>query len=349
MPKHHTVAVAYPLSDLSRHHLQEAQQVAATHGHHLEFREFEPNDAESALMAGEIFCGHVKVPVDWSRVVQGPLRWIQSSAAGLDHCLVDEVVDSAVTVTSCSGLFSWQVSETAMALLLGLTRRLYQFVPAFARRDFQRLPTDDLRGKHIGILGLGGNGQRIAPLCAALGGRVMACDYYSDWQPSRFAASPELDPASYLSAPIFAPDEFQGMVAESEILIVTVGLTPATRKMISADTLQRMPPGSYLVNVGRGEVVDQPALVDALTSGHLRAAGLDVAAEEPPPPASSLWELENLLLTPHVGAQSASRYEDVSRLLAENLLRWVQGLPLINSVDKSLGFPCQTDRLPNNF
>ena len=112
------------------------------------------------IFDADIFCGHAKTPVDWAKVVeQDRLQWIQSSAAGLDHCLVPEVIASPIVVSGCSALFSNQVAETTMALLMGLIRRLPVFFHAQQARQYVRQPTDDLFGKSVAILGFGGNGQ----------------------------------------------------------------------------------------------------------------------------------------------------------------------------------------------
>ncbi len=125
---------------------------------------------DELLPTADIFIGHAKVPVDWDRVLAAKkLRWIQSSAAGLDHCLVPGVIDSDILVSSASGLFAPQVAEQTFAILFGLLRKLPLFFRAEVKREFIRLPTDDLRGKTVGIVGLGGNGRTIARVFGALG------------------------------------------------------------------------------------------------------------------------------------------------------------------------------------
>ena len=144
---------------------------------------------DECLPTADIFLGHAKVPVDWDRVLAaGRLRWIQSSAAGLDHCLVPGVIDSDIVVSSASGLFAPQVAEQTFSLLFGLLRRLPLFFRAEVSRQFVRLPTDDLRGKTIGIVGMGGNGRMLVrtlspwdvraliPIVEAAGG------YMTDWR-----------------------------------------------------------------------------------------------------------------------------------------------------------------------
>lgn len=282
---------------------------------------------DELLPTADIFIGHAKVPVDWDRALaSGRLKWIQSSAAGLDHCLVPGVIDSDIVVCSASGLFAPQVAEQTFALLLGLLRRIRLFTEATQQRDFTRQPTDDLRGKTIGIVGLGGNGRYLARVLAPWDVRVIATDYFpSDCPPS----VSQLLPA----------DQLPELLAQSDIVILTLPLNDSTRMLFDEQMLSYMKPGSYLVNVARGAVVSEAALVAALDSGHIAGAGLDVTEVEPLPADSLLWDRTNVLITPHVGAQSARRVSDTTTLVCENLRRFRSGLSLWNVVDKRLGFP----------
>ncbi len=279
------------------------------------------------IFQADIFVGHAKVPVDWQRVVeQGRLKLIQSSAAGLDHCLVPAVIDSNIPVCSASGLFAHQVGEQTLAILLGLLRGLPVFFRQAQAKEFVRRPTDDLRGKRVGIVGLGGNGRRLAQLLAPFGVTLRATDYY-----------PVRKPPEVLE--LWGAERLQELASLSDILILSLPLNARTQGLISEDVLRAMPRGGYLINVARGQVVDEQALVGVLQDGHLRGAGLDVTYIEPLPAESPLWELPNVIITPHVGAQAASRVDDSTQLAGENLLRFFRGEQLLNIVDKKLGFP----------
>lgn len=285
------------------------------------------NGIQEAIMEADIFVGHVKVPMDWDRVVdQGRLKFIQSSAAGLDHCLVPSVIDSEIDVCSASGLFANQVAEQALALLLGLLRGLPVFFRQATRKEFVRQPTDDLHHKRVGIVGLGGNGRRLAEVLQPFGVDIYATDFFPVRKP---VGVKHLWPADHLPA----------LAEMCEIMILALPLNADTRKLISEKILRRMPKGSYLINVARGQVVDEDALVQVLTNGHLAGAGLDVTYEEPLPADSPLWQLENVIVTPHVGAQSARRVNDSTDFACINVRRFLDGKPLLNQVDKRLGFP----------
>ncbi len=279
------------------------------------------------IFKADIFVGHAKVPVDWERVVkQGKLKLIQSSAAGLDHCLVPSVIASEITVCSASGLFANQVGEQTLALLLGLLRRLPVFFHQTQAKEFVRRPTDDLRGKRVGIVGLGGNGRRLAQLLAPFQVSLRATDYYPVRQPLEVQE-------------LWGAERLMELASQSDILILSLPLNTSTHRLISEQVIRALPRGGYLINVARGQVVDEEALIRALQDGHLQGAGLDVTYDEPLPKSSRLWELPNVIITPHVGAQARTRVDDSTELAIVNLNRYFRGESLLNVVDKNLGFP----------
>lgn len=279
------------------------------------------------LMGADIFCGHAKVPVPWEETVaQGRLQWIQSSAAGMDHCLVPSVIASDIPVTSASGLFADQVAEQTLALLLGLVRSLPVFFRATQIRDFTRRPTRDLTSMTVGIVGLGGNGRRIAEVLKPFRTRIIATDIFPQDQPD---SVDELWPA----------DQLDQLLAESDAVILCVPLNDQTHHMITARELGLMKRDAFLINVARGPVVAEADLARSLAEDELAGAGLDVTEIEPLPEDSPLWDLPNIIITPHVGAQSARRVDCSTALFCENIARFEQGKPLRNLVDKSLGFP----------
>jgi D-3-phosphoglycerate dehydrogenase len=282
------------------------------------------------ILHADVFCGHAKVPVPWDEVVaRGRLRWIQSSAAGLDHCLVPAVISSDIVVSSASGLFADAVAEQTLALLCGLLRGLPMFFRQQQSREFVRRPTADLHDARVGIVGLGGNGRRLADVLSVFRTRIFATDYYPEQKPASVEC---LWPASAL-------DQLLPLI---DILILCLPLNAQTTGLIDGAAMARMRPGSLLINVARGPVVVERDLVAALETGHLGGAGVDVTEVEPLPADSRLWDLPNVIISPHVGAQSASRTDNTTNLVCENLRRYVAGQRLWNVVDKQLGFPPPT-------
>jgi D-3-phosphoglycerate dehydrogenase len=282
------------------------------------------------LLAADIFCGHAKVPVPWDEVAAaGRLQWIQSSAAGLDHCLTPAVQQSGIHVTSASGLFADAVAEQSLALTLGLLRGLPTFFRQQQARIFERRPTADLHGRTVGIVGFGGNGRRLAKVLAAFQTRILATDVFPENKPDYVR---ELWPA----------EDLDRLLPLVDLLFLCVPLTDTTHSMIDERALKLMKPSAWLVNVARGAVVVEADLVEALQTRRLAGAGLDVTEVEPLPADSPLWQMPNVLITPHVGAQSATRIDDTTDLFCENLRRFLEGERLWNLVDKRLGFPRPT-------
>ena len=319
------IVLCYPIEP---RHLEQIR--AAAPGH--EVIDAGQERIATELLEADIFCGHAKVPVPWPEVVQrGRLKWIQSSAAGLDHCLTPEVIASEIIVTSASGLFANQVAEQTLALLLGLLRGLPIYFRAQQKKEFIRQPTRDLHGTTVGIVGLGGNGTRIAETLRAFHTRIIATDMFIEGQT---ACVDEL----------WSADQLDRLLAESDIVILCVPLNSQTQGMIAAPQPARTRCGAILVNGARGPVVVEQDLVAALQSGYLGGAGLDVTEVEPLPAESPLWGMPNVIITPHVGAQSATRADDTTNLIGENLRRYFAGKPLINRVEKQLGYPTPAAR-----
>lgn len=280
------------------------------------------------ILEADIFCGHAKVhPVPWDEVVRrGRLKWIQSSAAGLDHCLVPSVINSEIVVTSASGVLADQVAEHTVALLTALLRSLPVFFRAQQKKEFIRRPTGDLHRATVGIVGFGGNGRRIAEVLRVFKTRIIATDMFPVDKPDCAEA-------------LWSADRLDDLLAACDIVILAAPLLTSTRGMIDTRAFARMKPSAVLINMARGPLVVEAALVDALRSGQLAGAGLDVTEIEPLPQDSPLWELPNVIITPHVGGQSATRIDDMTAIFCENLARWQTGRPLVNLVDKKLGFP----------
>ena len=314
------IVLCYPVED---RHITRIE--AAAPGHEI-VNAGQERIAEE-LPTADIFCGHAKVPVPWDETVAaGRLKWIQSSAAGLDHCLVPSVVASDIVVSSASGLFADQVAEQTLALLLGLLRGLPTFFRAATKREYVRRPTGDLHGQTVGIVGFGGNGRRLAEVLAPMKVRILATDMFPVDKPAHVES-------------LWPADQLDDLLTRVDAVILCVPLTQSTYHMIDATALGRLRPGAVVINVARGPVVAEEDLIAAIESGHLGGAGLDVAEVEPLPQDSPLWDMPNVIITPHVGAQSIRRYDDTTDLVCENLNRYFAGRTPKNLVDKQLGYP----------
>ena len=242
------------------------------------------------------------MPVDWDAVVrQGRLKWIQSSAAGMDHCLVPSVVASGIVVTSASGVLANQVAEHAIALVTAWLRSLPVFFRAQQAKEFIRRPTRDLHHATVGIVGLGGVGRRLVQLLRPFQTRILATDLFP------------VDPPEGVES-LWPADRLSDLLAESDVVVLSLPLNGSTRGLVDARALAKMKPTALLANMARGPLVVTGDLIDALQNGRPAGAVMDVTDPEPLPPQSLLWEMPNVIITPHVGGQSAWRIDDMTNM-----------------------------------
>lgn len=270
----------------------------------------------------EVLFGHLG-EADFGRA--RALKWVQQPHAGVEGFMYPAFKASGVMLTNCRRLYGRQISEHAFAMLLALTRRLPEHVEARRRRHWEILPCLELAGMTMGILGLGGIGRAIADRARAFELRVIAVDPEPVERP---------DAVAWLGG----MDRLAELLAESHALMVCCPSTPETHRLLSFDQFNRMPEGSYLINVSRGKVIDEEALVAALRSGRLAGAGLDVTYTEPCPQDSPLWTEPNVILTSHSAGQSQHVRRRAMELFVNNLHRYVKGEPLENLVDKGKGY-----------
>jgi phosphoglycerate dehydrogenase-like enzyme len=259
------------------------------------------------------------------------LRWIQSPAAGLGMLLSDRLRSSDILLTNSRGINAQPVAEQALALSLALARRLHtaitrQASSTWAQNELTEPAPRVLRGLTLGVVGLGAIGTEVARLAGALGMRVIAMRRRVDL------------PAPAWVDEVVAPHALRRLLGESDVVVLAAPETHETARLIGAPELESMKPGALLVNVGRGALVDEAALVDALRSGRIGGAGLDVFDEEPLPAASPLWSLPNVIVTPHVAGIRGDYWTVAVDMFVENLRRFEAGEPLLNLVDKEAGY-----------
>jgi D-3-phosphoglycerate dehydrogenase len=253
------------------------------------------------------------------------LRWLQSPSAGVERQLFPALVESDVILTNAKGIHAPYCAEHAFALLLGLTRGIHLHArDQIARRSVKR-PLIEIGGWTLGIIGLGGFGVQMAQRGRGFAMHVLGLDPYCAEAPPYVD---ELLPADGL------PD----LLRRSDVIMTACPHTPQTHHLIDAEALRAMKPTAYLISVTRGGIVDEAALADALREGRIAGAGLDVYEVEPLPEDSPLWELENVILTPHVAGMSQNRPRPTLELFCDNLRRYQEGRALRNVVDKELGF-----------
>ncbi len=253
------------------------------------------------------------------------LRWVHQPHAGVEGFMYPAFKVSDVILTNCRGLYGTQIAEHAFALLLSLTRRIPEQLEFMKTRHWERVPCIELAGMTMGVLGLGGIGRAIAARAQAFEFNVIAADVEPIGKPDTVSE-------------LFDLDGLMVFLAKSNILMVCCPSTPETHKLLSDAQFNQMPDASFLVNVSRGRIIDETALITALQSGKLAGAGLDVTYTEPCPPESPLWEQENVILTSHSAGSSQHVRRRAMQLFIDNLHRYIKDEPLVNVVDKQKGY-----------
>jgi D-2-hydroxyacid dehydrogenase (NADP+) len=234
------------------------------------------------------------------------LKWIQALGTGVDNIVDLPSLGKEVLVTNIRGIHGAPVSEATVAFMLSLARDMPRSVHAQDRSAWERWPAQLLTGKTVGILGVGLIAEYLAPICKAFGMTVVG-----------ISGSPRPTPGFDRMA---ARDDLVKISGELDYLVALTPLTPETRGIIGEKVFAAMKPSAYLVNVARGGVVDEPALIKALESGQIAGAGLDVFSEEPLPPENPLWKTKNVTIFPHLGGYSQG-YEDRAMPTIEKNMR----------------------------
>lgn len=292
-----------------------------------------PSSREEAMQLAPRAHG---VEVRWATpefVAAAPnLRWVQATSAGVDRYLSNAALmeDDRIVFCNMQGMHGPTIADHVFGKLLVLTRDLRIHAQDARRGEWNRQGSEvfepvALEGRTMLVVGLGGIGREVAKRAKGFGMTV--------WATKRRAT----EPPPYVDRQETS-DQLMAMLPEADVVVLCVPLTDETRGMIGAEQFNVMQDGSYLINIARGPVVDTDALMVALQDGTLAGAGLDVTDPEPLPAEHPLWQIENLIITPHVAARSSLTRDDWSELYRENLRRFAAGEPLLNVVDKTAGY-----------
>lgn len=260
------------------------------------------------------------------------LRWVHSGAGGVGGSLFPELAGSDVLLTNSAGIHAGPLAEYAIGAMVYFSRGFDIALAGKAERVWRYddlagagSPVREIGGLTVAVLGIGGIGEAVGRRAAALGLRVLAL---------RRTSAPGPDWVDR----VYAPEELQDLLGQSDFVVISLPETPHTRDLLGADELAAMRRGSVLINLSRGRIVTEPDLIESLRAGHLRGAALDVFATEPLPASSPLWDMANVLITPHTGAVTDRFWERETALIETNLRRYVTGEPLVNQVDKREGY-----------
>lgn len=260
------------------------------------------------------------------------LRWVHSPAAAVHQLIFPEMVDSSVVLTNAREVHGPVVAEHAIAMVLALAKRLPSAMHSQQRRAWgqqamweERPRPREVQDATLGLIGLGSIGREVAKRARALGMRVVAVREHPEKGGEGVDA-------------VHGPADLNRMLAEADYVVIAAPITSATQSLFDSARLAHMKPDAYLINVSRGQLVDEGALAEALRQKKIAGAALDVFSVEPLPPDSPLWGLDNLLITPHTAAVTEKLWERHYQLMRENLRRYLAGEALLGVVDKKKGY-----------
>ncbi len=295
--------------------------VAAAAGHRVQF--FPTVDAAGdAVASAAAVAGTLRGP---QLSAARKLRWVHSWAAGANADLSPEMVSSPVVLTSSVGNGAVPLAEHSMLLMMMLNRDVPAWARAQSEHRWERRTHGELKGKTVGIVGLGHSGADLAAKAKAFHMRVLGVRRRSH------LPVPDVDQ-------LFTPDQLTGFLAECDFVVVTAPITPQTAGMFGVDQFKAMKPTAHWICISRGGIAQDDALLAALQQGWIAGAGLDAHGVEPLPSDSPFWDLPQVIITPHNGATTAETAQRGVDIFIDNLRRFVADEPLINLVDKAAGY-----------
>jgi phosphoglycerate dehydrogenase-like enzyme len=272
------------------------------------------------------------------------LKWVQFHLAGLDRFAEHPLLAAGVQFTTLSGAAAPQIAEYVLMMMLALGHRLPEMQKVQSSREWprdlwERFSPRELRGATVGVVGYGSVGREVARICHALGARILAVKRdVMHPEDSGFSAPGLGDAEGMIPTRIYPPQAIRRMLGECDYVIISAPLTEGTKTLFDAAMIAAMRPNAFLIDVSRGGILDEDALVKALEDGHLAGAALDVFAREPLPPESPLWTAPNLLVSPHISSDSPLYDQRAAGVFGENLRRYLAGQPLVNRFDPERGY-----------
>lgn len=301
-----------------------------------------PEVPEAAWADAEILYTHRKFPTP----EQAPrLRWIQMHFAGLDRALKEPIVRAEdVEITSASGIHATPIAEYCMGMILAFNLKLplmlkNQAKALWAENSHSVFMPAPLRGKTLGIAGYGSIGRELARLADSFGMRVLVSKRDPRKPEDSEYSEPGLgDPTGDIPERIYPGQALATMARECDYLVITLPLTEATRRSVNQEVLSAMKKTAVLINIARGEVVDEAALISALAAEKIGGAALDVFETEPLPAGSPLWNMENVIISPHVSGNNTEYHQRAAALFVENLKRYADKRPLLNKLERERGY-----------
>jgi phosphoglycerate dehydrogenase-like enzyme len=273
-------------------------------------------------------------------LVRAPrLSWVHSATSGVERALTPAALERGVVVTNARGVFSRPIAEYVLMMILAISRRFPQLLELQRERTWQPLEGVELRDVTVGIIGLGSIGRAVGALATAFGCRVVAVRRRSEGEGSIVLADDDTRSFGEIMLDrVGGPESIPQLLAESDFVVLAAPLTAETEDMIDEGALAMMKSSAWLINVARGRLVDERALLDALRAGRIGGAILDTFREEPLPPTSAFYDLPNVIVTPHTSWSSGRVLDRSVELFCDNLRRYAAGEPLLNVVDPAAGY-----------
>jgi phosphoglycerate dehydrogenase-like enzyme len=255
------------------------------------------------------------------------LMWVHSATAGVERVLTPAALERGIAITNARGVFSDPIAEYVLMMILTISRRLPQLLELQRERTWQPLEGREMADVTVGVVGLGSIGRRVAELALTFGSRVIATRRQRD-KSDGLTGNIEILP----------PEQLPDLMSQSDFIVLALPLTSGTEDMFDAGLLSHAKPGSWLINVARGALIDERALLRAVTDGPLGGAVLDAFRDEPLPPDSALYSSPHIIVTPHTSWSSGRVLERSIELFCDNLGRFQRGDTLLNLVDPRAGY-----------
>jgi phosphoglycerate dehydrogenase-like enzyme len=252
------------------------------------------------------------------------LKWIHAISAGVEGLTIPEIMKLDAVVSNTKGIHGLPMAEHTMAFILAALRQLPVMFKQQQEKIWVKHHPDETHGKTVGVIGLGSIGEEVAKKCKLFGMRVVAtkrtpvaCEWVDE---------------------LYADDQLDKLLGQSDFVVVVVPLTPQTTKLIGEKEFKMMKKTAYIINIARGKVIDEKAMIKALQNGDIGGAGLDCVEDEPLSPDSPLWDMPNVMITPHMAADSPFYMDRAMALFCDNLKRFLNNQEILYKVNKSKGY-----------
>lgn len=252
------------------------------------------------------------------------LKWVHALSAGVENLIFPEIQTTSTLLTNSKGIHGIPVSEHIFAMILAFTRGLTISIRQQTQKQWKRVPVEEIYDKTIGIVGLGSIGREVAKKAKGMGMNVVA---------SKQTKTTEL-----FVDELYTPDQLHELLAISDFVVIALPLVEETKNLIRIKEFATMKSSAYFINIARGAVINEDDLVTALQEGLIKGAGLDVFEHEPLPASSPLWDMPNVIITPHLAALSPHYLDRSIKLFADNLSRFIQNKEMFNIIDKNKGY-----------